>query len=295
MSPLDFLKRVKTRKPAVGTTHAENSNNFSSQYFAADYKIHIGAYGVSSPNLLKIEILNGPLQNTTLDIEQEITNCRMSLYLKIRDETIGRSLIDRNPKSGEIIYWDIMVKPQYRMKGLASLMTKYSLRELLLQQRKVKFMIRMIKIFRPTDTAIKLQNLGICVIAHRLGLACEFDLPKLLDPSNIVNMEIISPETDPEHPQVMMPPAYKIDLKTYPYVLIGFIIDPETKKPIINYDTYIQMIRKPEDLDKWIKMNAIVIGNGNYVLRKDGFDCFIKCIAHDSYEAEVFRKKLQEF
>ncbi|MEO0091138.1 MAG: hypothetical protein ABIK61_00270 [candidate division WOR-3 bacterium] len=293
MSLRDFFKKTllssKTQKSTASSPKAFH------HHFAPDYKIHYRAYDTSSPNRLSVEILSGPLQNTRFELEQEITDCKMSLFLKTQEEPVARSIIDRNPRNGEIIYWDVMVAPKYRMKGLASFMAKYMLRELLLLQKKIKFMIRMIRIFQPTDTTIKLQNLGICVIAHRLGLTCEFDLPKLLNPLNIVKVEVIPPETDASQPEVVLPPCYKIDLRSYPYVLIGFIIDPETKKPITNYASYLQIKHKPEVLEEWIRTKAIVIGNGNYLLKKDGFNDFVKCLAQDDYEAEIFRKKLQSY
>jgi hypothetical protein len=233
----------------------------------------------------KLQILEGPLENSIFNMEQDISGCQMRLFLKNNGNIIGRALCDRNPRSGDIIYWDVMVNEQYRMKGLASVMTKYILRELLSIQKKVKFLLRMIKLFRPTDKSIKLQNVGIGVIAHRLGLTCEFDLPKILNPLNILKIEILPPDG-------IFPPSYKIVLQTYPYVLIGFIVDPATLKPISSYNTYIQMIQRPEIIEEWIKTKAIVIGNGNYTLKKNGINNLIQCIAYDEMEAEHFRTKL---
>jgi hypothetical protein len=172
------------------------------------------------------------------------------------------------------------------MNGVASMLAKIVLREVLSLQKKVKFLLRMIKLYRPTDKSIKLQNVGIGVIAHRLGLTCEFDLPKVLNQKNILKIEILAPEG-------IFPPSYKIVLNTYPYVLIGFIIDPGTLKPINSYDTYIQMIQRPEVIDEWIRTKAIVIGNGNYILKKNGINELISCIAYDEYEAQLFHNKLQ--
>jgi hypothetical protein len=216
-------------------------------------------------------------------MEQDVSENQMRLFLKSNGNIIGRTLCDRNPRSGDIIYWDVMVNEQYRMKGVASVMTKYILRELLSMQKRVKFLLRMIKLFRPTDKLIKLQNVGIGVIAYRLGLNCEFDLPKVLNKLDIIKIEILPPDG-------IFPPSYKIVLQTYPYVLIGFIIDPGTLKPINSYDTYIQMIQRPEIIDEWIRTKAIVIGNGNYILKKNGINKLISCIAFDEYEAEYFRK-----
>jgi len=233
----------------------------------------------------RLQILEGPLENSIFNMVQDISGCQLRLFLKNNGNIIGRALCDRNPRLGDIIYWDVMVIEQFRMKGLASVMTKYVLRELLSLQKKVKFVLRMIKLFRPTDKSIRLQNVGIGVIAHRLGLTCEFDLPKILNPINILKIEILPPDG-------IFPPSYKIVLRGYPYVLIGFIVDPGTMKPISSYDTYIQMIQRPEVIEEWIKNKAIVIGNGNYMLKKNGINELINCIAVDEYEAEHFRSKL---
>lgn len=53
------------------------------------------------------------------------------------------------------------------------------------------------------------------------------------------------------------------------------------------------MIQRPEVIEEWIKNTAIVIGNGNYTLKKNGINELINCIAVDEYEAEHFRSKLQ--
>ncbi len=236
--------------------------------------------------LNRVQILEGPLENSIFKIEQDITGCQMRLFLRNNGNIIGRALCDRNPRNGNIVYWDVMVNENYRMKGLASVMTKYILRELISIQKKVRFMLRMIKLYRPTDRSIKLQNVGICVIAHRLGMTCEFDLPKILNPLNIIKFEILPQDG-------IFPPSYKIVLKNYPYVLIGFIVDPATLKPITSYDAYIQMIQRPEVIEEWIRTKAIVIGNGNYVLKKQGINKLISCIADDEYEATHFHAKLQ--
>jgi hypothetical protein len=232
-----------------------------------------------------VQILEGPLENSVFRMEESLTPFQLRLFLKNNSSIIGRALCDRNPRSGEIIYWDVMVEEKFRMKGLASVMTKYILRELMTIQKKARFMLRMIKLFRPTDTSIKLQNVGIGVIAHRLGLTCEFDLPKVLNPRNILKIDILPPDG-------IFPPSYKIVLRNYPYVLIGFIVDPGTLKPIASQDMYYQMIQRPEVIEEWIKMKAIVIGNGNYVLKKKGVDEMVNCIAFDEYEAKKFRSKL---
>jgi len=54
----------------------------------------------------------------------------------------------------------------------------------------------------------------------------------------------------------------------------------------------MQMLRRPEVIDEWISKKAIVIGNGNYILKKNGLSQFVGCIADDDNEAEHFRRRL---
>jgi len=232
-------------------------------------------------------ILEGPFKGMPFKLEQETTDCQSRLFLKDKNtnQLIGRALIDLVRPTGEIIYWDVMVQAKYRIKGLASVMTKHILRQLISERKKAKIMIRMIKLYHPTDTSIKLQNVGIGVIAHRLGLFCEFNLPKTLNPLNINHIEILSPEGD-------CPPSYKIVLRGYPYVVIGFIVDPRTLKPIPSLETYREMLEQTGIVEEWIRTKAIVIGNGNYILRKDGIEDFINCIAIDENEAQFFSMKI---
>ncbi|MEO0083320.1 MAG: hypothetical protein ABIK33_02905 [candidate division WOR-3 bacterium] len=233
----------------------------------------------------KIEIYDGPLAGNVFELEQDITESQMRLFLKQDKIIVGRALCDRNPRTGEVTYWDVMVAEPLRMKGLASVMSKYLLRELLFIQKKFRFLLRMIKLFRPTDTTIKLQNVGIGVIAHRLGLFCEFNLPKILNPANIQKIEVLPPDG-------IFPPSYKIVLHSYPFVLIGFIVDPQTQKPISDYDAYVKMIAKKEIVEEWIMNNTIVIGNGNYILKKNNVEQFVNCLANNEREAASFYAKI---
>lgn len=265
--------------------HRKRESMFQPTQFGPPYRLLNSALAFENSN---IEILDGPLRNLVFKIEHEITDCQSRLFLitKESDEVIGRALCERNRQTSEIIYWDVMVQEKFRMKGLASLMTKFLLHQLITIQKKAKIMIRMIKLYQPTDTSIKLQNVGIGVIARRLGLKCEFDLLKLLNPLNITKIEILPPEGN-------SPPCYKIVLQTYPYVLIGFIVDPRTLKPIFSLETYKQMLEHTEIIEEWIRTNTVVIGNGNYILAKEGIEDLISCIATDQYEAENFRTKIQ--
>ncbi len=232
-----------------------------------------------------LQITEGELTNKIFQYEQELTPYQLRFFLKENNTIVARACTERNQKTGAIVYWDVMVDEKYRMKGLASMMTKHILRELISHQKKNRFLLRMIKLYRPTDKSIKLQNVGIGVIAHRLGLTCEFDLPRILKRSNIQKIEVLTPEGP-------FPPSYKIVLQTYPYVLIGFIIDPTSLKPITNYDIYLQMLHRDDIIEEWVKTKAIVIGNGNYILKRNGVEQFISCIAHNEKEANFFKKRL---
>lgn len=233
-----------------------------------------------------VKICEGELKDMVFQYEQELNAFQLRFFLKKDGVVMARAFCERNVRTGAIVYWDVMVEEKFRKKGVASMMTKHILRELIMLQKKNKFMLRMIKLYRPTDKSIRLQNVGIGVIAHRLGLTCEFDLPRILNRDNIIKMEILEGEG-------IFPPSYKIVLREYPYVLIGFIIEPHSLKPITRYDAYLQMLHRTEMIDEWIKNKAIVIGNGNYILKKNGINQFVSCIASDEKEAAYFQRRLR--
>ncbi|NPV14942.1 hypothetical protein HPY86_08455 [candidate division WOR-3 bacterium] len=233
-----------------------------------------------------ILIREGPLSGKQLELTTEILPNKASIYAALDGQQIGRAYIERDPPGLGVILWDIAVKEGFRRKGVASIMTYCIFRELLSIQKTAFFKIRMMRLMKPGEKNIELQNVGIGVIGNRLGFTPEFNLDRLLRPDNIVGLEVLPAKGD-------FPPSFKIVIKTFPLVLIAFVLDPDTMKPVDDFRTYVQLTKDESTIYNWVRRGLIVIGNGNYWLRNNGLDQFVNHLATDEWEARQFRRKVR--
>lgn len=233
-----------------------------------------------------ILIREGPLSGKQLELTTEILPNKASIYAALDGQQIGRAYIERDPPGLGVILWDIAVKEGFRRKGVASIMTYCIFRELLSIQKSAFFKIRMMRLMKPGEKNIELQNVGIGVIGNRLGFTPEFNLDRLLRPDNIVGLEVLPAKGD-------FPPSFKIVIKTFPLVLIAFVLDPDTMKPVDDFRTYVQLTKDESTIYNWVRRGLIVIGNGNYWLRNNGLDQFVNHLATDEWEARQFRRKVR--
>lgn len=233
-----------------------------------------------------ILIREGPLHGKQLELTTEILPNKANIYAKLDGQQIGRAYIERDPPGIGVILWDIAVKEGFRRKGVASIMTYCIFRELLSIQKTAFFKIRMMRLMKPGEKNIELQNVGIGVIGNRLGFTPEFNLDRLLRPNNIVGLEVLPAKGE-------FPPSFKIVIKTFPLVLIAFVLDPDTMKPVDDFRTYVQLTKDESTIYNWVRRGLIVIGNGNYWLRSNGLDQFVNHLSTDEWEARQFRRKLR--
>lgn len=233
-----------------------------------------------------VRILDGGLQGRILNIRTEVFDDKANVFANLDGRQIGRTYIERDPPGRGIILWDIAVKEDFRRKGVASIMTYVGFRELLSMQETATFKIRMMRLMKPAEKNIELQNVGIGVIGNRLGFTPEFSLDTLLRPANVVSIEILPAKGD-------FPPSFKIVIRTFPLVLIAFVLDPDTLKPVDDFHTYVKLTRDETVIYNWVRRGLIVVGNGNYQLRRNGLDQFVNHIAADEYEARVFRRRVR--
>lgn len=236
----------------------------------------------------RIRVLEGTLKGREMEVTTEVKERTASLFAVLDGKRIGRTYIERDPPGVGIELWDIAVQEQYRRKGVASIMTYVIFRELLAQQQKAIFKIRMIRLMKPSDKNIELQNVGIGVIGNRLGFTPEFNIERIMRPANVVGLSILPAKGD-------FPPSFKIVIRTFPLVLIAFILDQDTLKPVDDFRTYVQLMKDETVIYQWVRKGLIVIGNGNYRLRKNGIDQFINHLATDEFEARVFRRRVRGF
>uniref|UniRef100_A0A7C4GFL0 GNAT family N-acetyltransferase n=1 Tax=candidate division WOR-3 bacterium TaxID=2052148 RepID=A0A7C4GFL0_UNCW3 len=233
-----------------------------------------------------IRLREGSLAGRELRLATEILPDKASVFARLDGQQIGRAYIERDPPGKGVVLWDIAVKEGFRRKGIASIMTYVGFRELLSIQETATFRIRMMRLMKPAERNVELQNVGIGVIGNRLGFTPEFDLDRLLRPENIVGIEILPAKDD-------FPPSFKVVIRTFPLVLIAFVLDPDTLKPVDDFRTYVKLTKDETTIYNWVRRGLIVIGNGNYQLRRNGLDQFVNHLATDEYEARVFRRRVR--
>ena len=233
-----------------------------------------------------IRVLEGGLAGREMRIETEIEDTKAAAYASLDGKRIGRTYIERDPPGRGIELWDIAVKEEFRRKGVASIMAYIIFRELLSIQQTAQFKIRMMRLMKPGDKNIELQNVGIGVIGNRLGFTPEFNVNKILHPSNITGLEILPAAGT-------FPPSFKIVIRTFPLILIAFVLDADTLRPVDDYQTYVRLIKDDSVVYDWVRRGLIVVGNGNYLLRRSGLDQFVNHIAVDEFEAQDFRRRIR--
>jgi GNAT superfamily N-acetyltransferase len=235
----------------------------------------------------RIRVKDGQLAAREFVVETRLEKRHAFLYLSEGDKRVGQASIERDPPGQGVVLWDIGVRPDLRRKGLASIMTWIIFRELIEHQQTVSFRIRMITSVKAGDKDVETQNLGICVVANRLGFTPEWDLEKLLVKENVDRIELMPPKD-------RSPAGFKILVRTYPLVLIAFLLDRDTQRPVSDYGTYLRLSKDERSVQQWVKKGLLVVSNGNYVLREGGFGRFLDAVAIDTGEAYTFGQRLRE-
>jgi len=233
-----------------------------------------------------ILILDGALKGREMEIKTVIEERKASCFASLDGKRIGRTYIERDPPGRGVELWDIAVQEKFRRKGVGSIMTYIVFRELLSIQETAFFKIRMMRLMKPSDRNIELQNVGIGVIGNRLGFTPEFNVDKMLRPSNITGLEVLPAKAG-------FPPSFKIVIRTFPLVLIAFVLDADSLKPVEDFRTYVRLMKDERIIYQWVRQGLIVVGNGNYWLRRDGLDQFVNHLATDEWEAKVFRRRVR--
>ena len=171
-----------------------------------------------------VRIEEGDLKGQVMKLTTQVTEDEAHVLLHQDGKQIGHADFQRNAMEASIVLWNIVVQENLRHKGLASIMARVGFRQLIELHKTASFAIRMLRLIKPSERITKIQNVGIGVIARKLGFSPEYDLQKLLRQQNIQVIELI-PATE------LMPPGYRIVLKTFPLVLIAFLVDQANGKP----------------------------------------------------------------
>ncbi len=181
----------------------------------------------------KVRILEGGLTGQVFDLSTVLSEDEAHVFLHLDGKQVGHADIQRNTFEASIVLWNIVVQENLRNNGLASLMIRTGFRRMLELHKKPSFAIRMIRLIRPKDRVTKVQNIGIGIIARKLGFSPEYDLPALLVRDNIQVIEYL--ESDG-----VMPPGFRIVIKVFPLVLVAFVVDPFTGKPFSRVHPFYQ-------------------------------------------------------
>lgn len=233
-----------------------------------------------------IRITEGELQGWEFGMTMDITDDEAHVHLSRAGAEIGHCDLQRHGFEATIVLWNIVVKDELRHKGLASIMAAHAFRKLLELEKSASCSIRMLRLIKPSDKITKIQNVGIGVISRKLGFSPEYDLNSLLKQKNIQMVELIGTDG-------VMPPGYRIVLSVYPLVLIAFLVDPETGKPYPSGHRIYNSLVTPESAESWVGEQKIIIGNGNYVLRREGIEELINHLATNDVEAGIYAQRLK--
>ena len=208
-----------------------------------------------------IKLVDGKLAGQEFGITTDIQRTTAELVLTEGKERVGQLSIERDPPGKGVVLWDIGVREQLRGNGLAAIMTWCAFREMVLAQEASTFRIRMVRSMKAGETGTEVQNVGIGVVAARLGFEPELDLQQVLDHRNVTGVDIIEKQPG-------TPPGLRIMVKSEPLILIAFVLNPETLKPLSDDAMYVEL-RKDRDLMRdWALSGRLVISNGNYCLRR---------------------------
>jgi hypothetical protein len=233
-----------------------------------------------------IRLVDGKLADREFGIQTDILRNTAELVLTEGEERIGEVSIERDPPGKGVVLWDIAVRERLRGNGLAAIMTWCVFRELVQAQEAATFRIRMVRSLKAGEKGAEVQNVGIGVIAARLGFEPELDVHRALDKRNITGVDVIPKQSG-------TPPGLRIMVKTVPLVLIAFLLNPDTMKPLSEEAMYVELRKDRELMRAWALSGRLVISNGNYCLRRAKAERFADILATDVPEARLFRQRVR--
>lgn len=263
-------------------------------------------YSLSGDRLV---IGSGPLAGTTLRLSRELSKMKAdySLFELPGDSAAGRETsspdpiahchFDRSPDTGSETLWGIFVRSDFRHRGLTTLLARITFRELLASGRRHWFSIRKLMQVdtegrsqaqapgssRPDGIQpprISLHNLGIGLVALRLGFRPEPDIERLLAPGKVRAVQAIPP--DPPSP-----PGLLLRLEVLPGLLVAAFVDPRTAAPVTDAAAYERFV-SPRQLLRQAQAGEAVIGNIDYILARSAIEHFAARMADDHAEFRHF-------
>ncbi|MBN2465293.1 hypothetical protein JXD38_06690 [candidate division WOR-3 bacterium] len=232
-----------------------------------------------------ILIIDGPLSERRFEVGIDVLPDSAVVRLREDGNLAGAAHIERSPVGRGIVLSNAAVGPRYRRGGLAAVMTWCVFRELLAMQETATFRIRMTRSIKPRATDTQVRNIGIGIIAARLGLRPELPVETLVREDNIIGTSAIPGGGD-------RPPALRISLRSYPFVLVAVALSPRDMKPLLDSLPYEQLGRDGSQIQNWLRQGVLLAGE-DYCLDALGVDRFVNALATDDEEAVQFRSKIR--
>jgi hypothetical protein len=277
--------------------------------FGPDYKL--------SGDQLAIE--SGPLKGTTLRIERGVSKAKADFNFyetadsvsrvtnrrpSVAPDPVAHCHFDRDPETGTETLWGIFIRSEFRHQGLTALLIRLTFRELIATGRTRGFAVRkLMKVdtegrsqAQPPGSSkpeagnqppsrVSLHNLGIGLVALRLGLRPEPDLERLLVPDNVKSVQALPP--DPPSP-----PGLLIRLGTLPGLLVAALLDPGTGHPFVDAESYERFV-SPRQLLRQALAGEALVGNIDYVLPRAAAEPLAARLANDHAELRRFAAALR--
>jgi hypothetical protein len=231
----------------------------------------------------EIKITEGNLANSVFQTICKIEPTKTTLTLKLEDKIIGTAHAEYEPAKHLTTLFDAYIQNEFQRQGLASLMVHLLFREQLLYTDTKNFDIRMV--MKASSEKEVIENVGMGLIALKLGFVPAQDYSEILTNNNISNLEIIPAEGN-------YPFGYKISLRSSPWTIILVLLDLVTQKPVKDLSAYEHFIRA-EELVELVRTNQAVLGNLDYILNPNSLEQFVGYIAENEEEFDQFLRKLK--
>lgn len=260
----------------------------------------------------RLAIESGPLAGTVLRFERDVSKTKADFNFYETAESnppvasrrpsaapdpMAHCHFDRDPETGAETLWGIFIRSEFRHRSLTTLLIHLTFRELLASGRRHWFAVRKLM---QVDTegrnqaqtpgnspcpGISLHNLGIGLVALRLGLRPEPDIERLLVPNNVKSVQALPP--DPPSP-----PGLLVRIGTLPGILVAALINPQTGHPLTDAEAYERFV-SPRQLLRQALAGEAIIGNIDYILPRVAIEPLAARLAKDHAELRRFAAALR--
>ncbi len=265
----------------------------------------------------RLSIRSGPLAGTVLRVVRSVSDTKadFSFFQTFGVDSpmstprppavahqVAHCHFDRNPVTGTETLWSIFIRFDFRHRGLTTLLTRVTFRELLATGRRHWFEIRKLmqvdtegrsqaqppgtpKPDNPQLPQISLHNIGLGLVALRLGFRPGPELERLLAPGNVKAVQVIPP--DPPSP-----PGLLIRLESLPGLLVAAQVDPATGRPLTDGGEQERFF-SPKQLLRQTRAGQAIVGNIDYSLSRTAVEQLASRLANNHAEFRHFTAALR--